>query len=98
MYLVGTSSGVVIIFYDIIAAASTMTVSTSDSPDDDAAVVLAALLGDGSLGESPGDATNVAGNGAEGTIPSAMSATTPRLNFRFPARLAPAQIILSLEI
>ena len=37
-----------------------MTVSTSDSPDDAAAAVLAALLGDGSPGESPRDATDVA--------------------------------------
>ena len=39
----------------------------TDSPDDATTAVLAALLGDGSPGESLGDATDVAGNGAEGT-------------------------------
>ena len=45
-----------------------MTVLSPVSPDDDAAAVLAGLVGDGSLGESPINATDdVAGNEAEGT-------------------------------
>ena len=45
-----------------------MTVLSPVSPDDDSAAVLAGLVGDGSLGESPINATDdVAGNGAEGT-------------------------------
>ena len=50
-----------------IPAAAMMTVLSPVSPDDDAAAVLAGLVGDGSLGESPINATDdVAGNGAEG--------------------------------
>ena len=55
-----------------------MTVLSPVSPDDDAAAVLAGLVGDGSLGESPINATDdVAGNAAEGTTQFKASTACP---------------------